>query len=328
VRAITHLVASSVEGLTPDRVTVVDTRGVLLSAGQEEAAGLSAAQLSAREQIEAVIEQRLQSMLDRVLGPGRSIVRVSAEVDFSRRQVQEESLVPNSRAPKAEVSIEESYEGQGPRPGGPAGATPGVPSYTTAPGGGASQYRRRETRTTYEVVKRVEHAVSGGGGIRRLSVAVLVDGKVPAGTLASLKSAIAAGVGFDPARRDSVVVQAAEFPRSAPQAPEPATPDRRQPPLLIGGAVLALILVIVLGLVALRMRRPKVQTLQPRSLPQSPSAAAAAPPADEEERILAALRQQRQEQPEAVVLRREVQRLAEERPADAAAIVKSWLSER
>ncbi|MDR7579732.1 MAG: flagellar basal-body MS-ring/collar protein FliF, partial [Armatimonadota bacterium] len=163
VRAIRHLVASSVEGLSPERVTVVDTRGRLLSAGQEDPSGVNTVQLGEREQVEAALQQRVQSMLDEVLGPGKALARVSAEVDFSRRQVEQESFLPDQRAPTSEVTVEESYAGRGGLPpGGPA--TVSVPSYAQAPAtASGSEYRRRESRTTYQVTRRVERAVSTGG---------------------------------------------------------------------------------------------------------------------------------------------------------------------
>jgi flagellar M-ring protein FliF len=331
VRAIRHLVASSVEGLSPERVTVVDTRGRLLSAGQDDPAGANAAQLGEREQVEAALQQRVQSMLDQVLGPGRAIARVSAEVDFSRRQVEQESFLPDQRAPTSEVTVEESYAGRGgPPPGGPA--TVSVPSYAQAPpGGSGSEYRRRESRTTYQVTRRVERAVSVGG-IRRVSVAVLVDRRVPQAAVQALEAAVAAGVGLDRRRGDVLVVQAVDFPgASEAAAPQPEAATQAVPrPAVPGWAVLAAgvtaaVLLTGAALVLLRRRRRaavKVETLQPVPVPPP----APEPEEDEEERVLRALRE-REESREATV-RRELQRIAQERPADIAAVIKSWMAEK
>ncbi len=329
VRAIQHLVANSVQGLAPERVTVVDTRGRLLSAGREDPAGANAAQLTEREQVEAALQQRVQSMLDQVLGPGRAIARVSAEVDFSRRQVEQESFLPDQRAPTSEVTVEESYAGRGGLPpGGPASVS--VPSYAQAPAAASgSEYRRRESRTTYQVTRRVERAVSAGG-IRRLSVAVLVDRQVPQAAVRALEAAVAAGVGLDRRRGDVLVVQAVDFPApveaQAPQA-KAAQPRGRSTPLpwwaLAAAGGLLVVLVVVLLLLRRRRRAEvKVETLQPVPVPPAPRE----PEEDEEERILRALRE-REESREATV-RRELQRLAQERPADIAAVIKSWMAEK
>jgi flagellar M-ring protein FliF len=332
VRAIRHLVANSVEGLTPERVTVVDTRGVLLSAGQDDPSGVNTAQLGEREQVEAALQQRVQSMLDEVLGPGRALARVSAEVDFSRRQVEQESYLPNQRAPTSEVTVEESYAGRGALPpGGPA--TVSVPSYAQAPAAASgSEYRRRESRTTYQVTRRVERAVTTGG-LRRLSVAVLVDRRVPASSVRALEAAVAASLGLDRRRGDVLVVQSVDFPAApaAAPAPEPARTGqaaRALPVWLAGGAGLAaLVLALVVGALWRRRRRASrvtVETLEP--VPVQPPAAAPEPREDEEEKVLEALRQ-RESSREAVV-RRELQRMAQERPADVAAVIKSWLAEK
>lgn len=331
VRAIQHLVANSVQGLAPERVTVVDTRGRLLSGGREDPAGANAAQLTEREQVEAALQQRVQSMLDQVLGPGRAIARVSAEVDFSRRQVEQESFLPDQRAPTSEVTVEESYAGRGGLPpGGPASVS--VPSYAQAPAAASgSEYRRRESRTTYQVTRRVERAVSAGG-IRRLSVAVLVDRQVPQAAVRALEAAVAAGVGLDRRRGDVLVVQAVDFPAPAeartPQA-QAAQPQARSTPLpgwalaAAAGGLLVVVLVVVLLLLRRRRRAEvKVETLQPVPVPPAPRE----PEEDEEERILRALRE-REESREATV-RRELQRLAQERPADIAAVIKSWMAEK
>jgi flagellar M-ring protein FliF len=333
VRAIRHLVANSVEGLSPERVTVVDTRGRLLSAGQDDPGGVNTAQLGEREQVEAALQQRVQSMLDQVLGPGRAIARVSAEVDFSRRQVEQESFLPDQRAPTSEVTVEEQYAGRGGLPpGGPA--TVSVPSYAqTPPGASGGEYRRRESRTTYQVTRRVERAVSTGG-IRRLSVAVLVDRQVPQAAVQALESAVAAGVGLDRRRGDVLVVQAVDMPaagsRPGPeqgQAARPPAPRAAAVPwwaFAAGGAGLLALVLVVLFLVLRRRRRGevKVETLQPVPVPPGP----AVPEEDEEERVLRALRE-REDSQEAVV-RRELQRMAQERPADIAAVIKSWMAEK
>lgn len=330
VRAIRHLVASSVEGLSPERVTVVDTRGRLLSAGQEDPSGVNTAQLGEREQVEAALQQRVQTMLDQVLGPGRAIARVSAEVDFSRRQVEQESFLPDRRAPTSEVTVEESYTGRGGvPPGGPA--TVSVPSYAQAPpAGSGSEYRRRESRTTYQVTRRVERAVSVGG-IRRLSVAVLVDRRVPQAAVQALESAVAASLGLDRRRGDVLVVQAVDFPGAVESAaarpeatpqPAPQAPVSRWTWVAAGAGAALLALLTVLLVVRRRRAAVKVETLQPVPVP---------PPApeseeDEEERVLRALRE-REESREATV-RRELQRMAHERPADIAAVIKSWMAEK
>jgi len=98
VKGITHLVASSVEGLTPDNITIVDYDGNLLSSGEtaDLAAGLSSTQLDVRKQVEQYLEQKAQTMMDGVLGDGKSIVRVTADLDFQQLERTSEIYDPNS----------------------------------------------------------------------------------------------------------------------------------------------------------------------------------------------------------------------------------------
>ncbi|MBI4277483.1 MAG: flagellar M-ring protein FliF [Armatimonadetes bacterium] len=341
IRGITHLAASSVDRLSPERVTIVDAQGNLLSGGQQDAAALGPAASGEREQIEVAMEQKLQTMLDRVLGPSRSVVRVSADVDTNRRQVEEEAFAKDTRAPRSEVSIEETYEGKGGSPaGGPAGQKPSTPSYaTTAAGGSNSQYSRKETRTTFEVTKRIERSVSTGGTIRRLSVAVLVDQKVPKEQLEAIRAAVTASAGIDTARKDTIEVRAVEFPAPpAEVAPEPVTAraapaPQKMPvlPLAVGGGVLALALVMLVVLRGKKKRGPSVETLQPTALSQRQRAGAGVGTPegeDAEERILRELRKQQPGTEETDVLQREITRLTQERPADVAAVVKRWIQEQ
>jgi flagellar M-ring protein FliF len=325
VRAIRHLVANSVEGLSPERVTIVDAQGRLLASGREESTGLAATQLAEREQVEFALQQRVQTLLDETLGPGRAIARVSADLDTSRRQIEQESYLPAQRAPTSEVAVEESYTGRGGiAPGGPASTA--IPSYTTTPpGGGTSEYRRRETRTTYQVTRRIEREVATGG-IRRLSVAVVVDRNVPTAVVRALETAVAAGVGLDRRRGDVLVVQTVSFPtpEGGPKVPAPSPPpltSRKSDALWPFAAAVGIVLLGVLGLLVRRRRRPRVtvETLQP-----APVAAIPEPEPKDEEKILRVLQQR--EDPQVAAVRQEVQRLAQERPEDLAAILKGWMS--
>src|SRR5581483_763477 len=108
VRGIVHLVASSVEGLTADRVTVVDTRGRVLSAGAESGSptALSPRRLEIKSAVEEGIERRVQSLLDAALGPGQAVARVTAQLNFDQVDRTEERFDPNTVARQKTVSKE------------------------------------------------------------------------------------------------------------------------------------------------------------------------------------------------------------------------------
>ncbi len=99
INAIVHLVSSSVEGLPKENVTVVDTNGTLLSSGDMAfggGGGALASRLQLQTQVESRYQQALETVLDRIVGPGKSVTRVSAELDFDQKQAQEESYKPEN----------------------------------------------------------------------------------------------------------------------------------------------------------------------------------------------------------------------------------------
>jgi flagellar M-ring protein FliF len=99
VSAIQFLVANAVEGLQASRVSVVDNRGNVLSqeAEGDSVAGLTATQLAARKNLESYLSKKAEGMLEKVLGPGQAVVRVSADINFDSLTRTEEKLDPDSQ---------------------------------------------------------------------------------------------------------------------------------------------------------------------------------------------------------------------------------------
>jgi flagellar M-ring protein FliF len=217
IAGIAHLVASSVEGLKPSNIAILDYDGNLLSSGEEKdrLAGLSSSQLEVRKNVENYLEDKAQSMLDGVLGSGKSVVRVTADLDFQQIEKTSESYDPNtpsirseertkttnSASDKAEESNESSEEGS---------------SETTI--------------TNYELNKTVEHVINEIGNIDRLSVAVMVDGTYEEvegdggntelmyqprsqEEVDRLTAIVKNAVGFDPQRNDQIEMINMSFDR-------------------------------------------------------------------------------------------------------------------
>ncbi len=164
---ITHLVAASVEGLSPDNITIVDYDGNLLSSGQkgDPLAGLSSSQLDARQKVETYLEQKAQSMLNNVLGSGKSVVRVTADLNFAQLERTSENYDPNSAVVRSEEKTKTTSSAED------------KAAAETAEAGGSKENQNNETTVTnYEISKTVEHMIDAVGTINKLSVAVLVDG--------------------------------------------------------------------------------------------------------------------------------------------------------
>lgn len=223
VAAIRHLVASSVEGLKPDNITIVDTEGTLLSTPIEDEAGLAAAtalstnQIQAQRAYEAAIEHKVQAMLDRVLGPNKSVVRVAAQLNWDQVETTSQVVTPTG-AIRSSQTISETYAGTPGLAGGIPGSSsnlPGAPSYQTVISGTQGVlYNRNESTINYELGQTETRQVKAPGQVARLSLSVLVDGVTETQQLAALSQAVAAAAGIDPARGDQLSVDTLAFDRS------------------------------------------------------------------------------------------------------------------
>lgn len=207
VAGIVHLVSSSVAGLSPKQVTVVDQSGNVLSARNDGAAtvGLDPTQISYRKEIERDIAGRIEAIVVPVVGSGNVRAQVAADVDFSQVEQTSETFRPNPRPEDASVRSRQESESQssGPGAGGVPGAlsnqppgaatapitaappapaaVPGAPgaaapaATATAVAAEPMQSRQREATVNYEVDKTIRYTKGQIGGIRRVSAAVVVN---------------------------------------------------------------------------------------------------------------------------------------------------------
>jgi flagellar M-ring protein FliF len=276
IKGIVHLVASSVRGLNPDAVTIVDNTGRRLSEGSEDDADLASNSMEFQRTYERNLERSLQQILDATLGPGRAMTRVAAEVSFAREEVTEERIDPNSVASRSFQITEERDMNASATAGGVPGAVGTLEGaddkLTSTSSDGLS--RRSETRN-YEISKTVRHTAEPVGRVQRLSVAVVVDGtwkgkgdkrafvtRTPA-ELSVIKNVVATAVGTKDERGDRVTVECVPFAEQAAEVAqlEPTGVDalvKKNLPL-VAGAGGALLLLIVGGTVFLVMRKKKGQ---------------------------------------------------------------------
>jgi flagellar M-ring protein FliF len=274
VGAIRHLVAAAVEGLEPEQVTVVDADGTLLSRSGMDAAG--AAALDYRRDLERDLERRLTRLLERTVGVGGAQVTVSAEVDFSRTDTTEETFDPEQTAVRSE-SIQNVYEGPGAqRPEGLAGAPANEPGAAAAgQGGGQSSASKQVSSKTYEVNRTVVHTTSPTASLKRLTVAVLIDGTwtTPeeegaqpvfsprtSEELEELKAVVENAVGFNAARGDRIKVSSVPF-EDRPRVDDALLAATQSAPwwlpYAVGGGALALLAIVAL---VLRRRGARART--------------------------------------------------------------------
>lgn len=184
VLAICQLVSSAVPGLAADHVSVIDTAGALLSKvrqGGDEGSSLAA--LGLQRSMESSLEERARAILEKAVGAGRAMVRVSAVVEHKRVESTEEKYDPDSVVVRSEQRSQEKSSGSA---GAPQGI-PGTPSNVPNPQGTAvaaasqsssstSNASRNNETINYEVSRTVSKVSVPVVDIKRLTVAVLVDG--------------------------------------------------------------------------------------------------------------------------------------------------------
>ena len=189
VAGIVQLVAGSVEGLKPENITVVDASGkVLYKNNGTDSAGtglaLSGQQYELQKSVERTLEESVQSMLDKFLPSNRSIVRASVDLNLRKVEKVEEEVQPTKSAVTAEKkSMEKSVNKTG-GPGGVPGVASNVPNIAgrarpeiLTDVGKTNESERQESQVSYEVSKTVSKIVEPFGDIKRMSLAIVVDGK-------------------------------------------------------------------------------------------------------------------------------------------------------
>ncbi len=180
VQGIVHLVSSSVSRLSPEDVTIIDNSGKMLAGFKEKStvSQITSNQLAFQEKKERLLESRVKTMLESVLGQDKAIVRVSCLLNFTQQEKTEELFLPDNSVIRSEqASSSVSNDSSGTAAGVPGLQTNVVPSNPVSTGiGGAGKNQRQQFTKNYEVGKLTNRQIMPIGSIQRLSVAVVVDG--------------------------------------------------------------------------------------------------------------------------------------------------------
>lgn len=360
IRAVQHLVASAIEGLTPARVSIVDSTGRLLAsgAGNDADAALAGEAEERTLGVENRLRSRVEDLLSNIVGAGRARVQVSAELDLNRLTRTSEVFDPAGQVVRSTQTREVESSAAGPANNGQVSISnelPGASEQAGAAGATSETSSTAEETTNYDISRTTEVAVTDPGGIKRLSVAVVVDGVYTADAsgnsvyqprsaeeLAQITALVRSAVGFDPARGDQVEVANLQFA----ERPELAAAGTDGPGLfdftrddLLNAAEMAVTLLIALALVFFVMRPllRRVLAPEPRPLPLPPSAEVPDPPllgegyADMEDqfgppRVPAWMNQAKSMGEVQAQTLKTVGTLVDENPKQAALIVRDWLT--
>jgi len=229
---ISNLVARGVEGMDIADVAIMDSQGRMLSRNTSDPlAAATATQLDYRQKVEGDLEKRIEEMLARVVGDGRVVARVSADIDFNQTSETQTTYDQEGAAIRSVQKDNKTMEGSRPGPSGAAGAATNLPQ----PTGTTVAQVRSDTKTNaevvnYEVPQTIRKTNKSAGGIKKLSVAVVVDGKTiksagadgvvqtkveawPAEKLKEFEAIVMTAAGVDKARGDTLEVKNMEFTR-------------------------------------------------------------------------------------------------------------------
>ncbi len=244
VNGIANLVASAVEGLKVGQITIVDTKGNFLHRpGDESATSLTSSFIELQRSIESEYEKRIEEILTPVVGFGKVRAKVTAEIDPSRVNTTEETYDSEKAVPKQTMKTEEVVTGSRPNPVGIPGSRsnlPGAEAQNPQIPMASSNTEKNTNNTSYAIPKKVQIIDKPSGSIKRMTVAVVVDGYYTKGAapnspdvfaprpeveLKRLQDLVANAVGFDQERRDSITVSSLPFNNievtEAPEAPTP-----------------------------------------------------------------------------------------------------------
>ncbi len=209
VQAIVHLVASSVEGLAPEDVTLADANGNVLAAPGQDAAAASSTRVEQTKAFEDTLALSLSQMVQKVTGDGHAVVRVKAELDFDRKSTTKESFAdPATRTALAEKVSKETYSGgsASPQATGVLGANGTANSTPPNVPGNASSYSKQDSQSDFALGKVTEKTDALPGTVTRMSIAVLLDSskKLKAADAASLRKLVSAAAGLQTGRGDAL----------------------------------------------------------------------------------------------------------------------------
>ena len=239
VQAVQHMVAAAVASLTADRVAIVDDRGNLLAGGDAKngAGAISRNQDEETTNYENSLRSRIETILMSVVGAGHVQVQVAAKIDYNRTQITSETFDPDSKVVRSTQTVERNASDT-------SGGSNAVSVANALPGGaatgggdaGRNTSGSTEETTNYEISKKVTTQTLDGGDVKKLSVAVVVDGtttgegagaykaRTPA-EMAQITALVKSAMGFDEARGDQVQVTNMPFARmNVEQGTEPAAP--------------------------------------------------------------------------------------------------------
>jgi flagellar M-ring protein FliF len=367
ISAIVHLISSSVPELSAKSITVVDQAGNLLSAANAGTRGLDVSQLKYTQEIEQGYIRRIEAILQPIMGTSNVHAQVAAEIDFSVIENTDEKYRPNqepgSAAIRSQQSSESSQQGVNP-PGGVPGALsnqppinpvapiintpqaqpkPGTPEAEANAAAPRSGTARKDGTINYELDRSIRHVQQGAGGVKRLSVAVVVNYRPAAGAqgkrtaqalsateLEQVNNLVKEAMGFSAERGDSLNVVNSPFVSDSTEVadlPLWKQADNIELAKTLGKYLLLGLLALYVWFAVLRpLLRKHLEPAQQLAPPVAGEGKAA--PASSESQAQAQVEAQEREAQRHQDNVRYAQEIAVKDPRMVAMLIKHWMAEK
>ena len=340
VQAIVNLVASSIDGLEPDKVTVADADGHVLSAPGDSSGFAATTRSQQVQDYQNEMSNRVQAMLDRVLGAGNSTVAVTANLDFDKSVTETKTYsYDKNNVPLSQTRNVEKYTGAGAGSSltGVVGPDGGMDSSGTGGAGADAQYEKSSETSDNAVDTTVERRETAPGSVRNLHVGVVLDAAT-ARTIDSteIQDLIASAIGIDTKRGDTVQVSTLPFDRSQEKAAKAELAAAKKADAsahqwsLVRNSGLVVLVALILLLAWLKGRKRAKERAEATSyvveqLRQDALERATAQAVEPSPAVLALESLEKSESDE---VRDELAALVERQPEDVAALLRGWLVER
>jgi len=292
IKGIVNLVANSVEGLKPENVKIIDSFGIVLSdalnKNKENITEGVEKKISYKKNLERYYEKRIQNMLEKVVGKGRVIATVTADLDFTKKEQTMEVYDPENVAERSHQKVEENSIDYNKKQGGTPGVISNVPSVMAQQNQNLKNknikksYNKNQEVVNYEVSKTVSKVVNPVGSIVRLSAAVIIDGNyktvkkgkkevkefVPRSKeeMATFKEIVKKAIGFNVKRNDQIEVSCVAFSYSEAEEIQKTIAKERRNELIITGVKYALTIIALL-IIFLFILKPFLKTVMTKVKP-------------------------------------------------------------
>ena len=338
VQSIVNLVSASVEGMKATDVAVIDSSGAVLSAVGTGLAGSGGNKQTV--EYEQRVAQSIQAMLEPIVGVGKAVVTVTADLDYDATERTQESFTSAEGVlPLTERSTTEQFTGTG----NTATGVLGPDNIQVPTGDGDGSYTNETNEANNAVDKLTEHTVTAPGTVRRQSVAVAVDAAAAAAVdMAQLQAMVSSASGFDEARGDVVTVSQLPFDTSSAEsaqaaldaaaaADEAAARSQMMRTLIIAGV--ALLAVILLAIFLARRNRNRADPRESLDLGDLPimDEPLALEPADLDTQLLELPEVPELPSAEQISIERkrnDVALLVDEQPEQVAELLRGWMDQR